>query len=487
MHTSLGYNYILYGNGELGKATLQKLKANGVCVIALLDKQVQGMYEDVPVFLPDAKELNSAKKADVIVIICLNAGMEHYDVAEGLYSLGFEKIVFLPMRHAVSHAEKIRLTNLYNRALSGLDVGNEVEKYCLYRKYQWNDNAIIRQEEKGKLIWIGQEILYSEDKSRWRGDISKVHTVNNGIDVNLNSYYWYHNLFDYLDGYRNECNAYFSIFNVEPNSEKAFFMIKDREKLFSLLKKEIMSGLDFFWEGAPEVIWNEKGYFNIIGGCHRTIFLQHQGYVFYPVKVSGEDYKVWENKDCLIETIAYIEKNEIRNTYVPVPHPDFVSFPYLREEWGKTILGGILQYLGSVRLKGVKVVDASQYEGYFARVAKRMCADKVTFFDNEEKIRGLAEKFFALLHVENIEVIDNIDRLRLECKKADILFGMLHTLFLLETGCLEMFSGKLFSEFYVEDDTFQEMILNNTKMNHYTVLQRKVFQGKMLEIGVFEM
>ena len=64
---------------------------------------------------------------------------------------------------------------------------------------------------------------------------------------------------------------------------------------------------------------------------------------------------------------------------------------------------------------------------------------------------------------------------------------MLHTLFLLETGCLEMFSGKLFSEFYVEDDTFQEMILNNTKMNHYTVLQRKVFQGKMLEIGVFEM
>ena len=113
MHTSLGYNYILYGNGELGKATLQKLKANGVCVIALLDKQVQGMYEDVPVFLPDAKELNSAKKADVIVIICLNAGMEHYDVAEGLYSLGFEKIVFLPMRHAVSHAEKIRLTNLY--------------------------------------------------------------------------------------------------------------------------------------------------------------------------------------------------------------------------------------------------------------------------------------------------------------------------------------------------------------------------------------
>ncbi len=478
--------YILYAGGELGRNTLSKLQANNNEVICFLDKKAKGVFENVKILMPDTDELDNKIKEESIVVICLNAGMLHKEVAEELYALGFEKIVFLPMEYSINYEEKIELTNLYNRALKGEDIGDKVKPYAVYRENKYKDSATIRCEDGWRLIWVGQEILFSENKLEWSGDRSKIHMINDGIDVNLNVYYWFHNLFDYLDGDREECDSYLSIFKLEANTEAAIRKLQDRERLYSVLKKHRANGLGFFIEAASEAKWNKKGYFNIAGGNHRTICLQHLGYVYYPVKINENDYKIWKNENCLHEVIEYIKNENIGQTYVPIPHPCFKDFPYQREEGGKTILGDILRYLGPIRLDGMKVVDASQYEGYFARATKRMCADKVMFYSNEEKVRGLAEQLFKLLYVESIEMIDNVDGLRIECEKADILFGMLNTPMLLEMNCLKNFSGKLFSEFYIEDSSFIELILKNTKMNQYTSLQRKVFQGKMLEVGVFE-
>lgn len=478
--------YILYGGGELGKNTLSRLQANSNEVICFLDKKAKGTLGKVKILMPDANDLESKTKKEAVVVICLNAGMLHKEVAEELYTLGFEKIVFLPMEYSINYKEKVELTNLYNKALKGEDIGDRVKPYAVYRENEYEDSATIRCENGRRLVWVGQEILFSENKLEWTGDISKIHMINDGIDVNLNVYYWFHDLFAYLDGDREECDSYLSIYKLKANTEAAIRKIRDREKLYAVLKKQITNGLDFFIEAASEAKWNRKGYFNIIGGNHRTICLQHLGYVYYPVQIDEKDYEIWKNEYYLYEVIEYIKREGIKQTYVPIPHPYFKNFPYQREEYGKTILGNILQYLGPIRLEGMKVVDASQYEGYFARATKRMCADKVTFYNNEEKVIGFVKRIFQLLYLDNIEVINNVDDLKTNCGEADILFGMLNTPILLEMNCLETFCGKLFSEFYVEDNTFVKSILQHTKMNYYMPLQRKVFQGKMLEVGVFE-
>lgn len=477
--------YVLYGAGELGQKTLYKFLERDISVVYILDKKVTGQFEKVKVSTPEMCELDAEIRKNVVVIICLNAGMLHKEVAECLYTAGFEKIVFLPMEYSISYKEKVRLTNLYNRALNGEDVKSEVRNYIEYREKNWNDSVTLRCEDKRRIVWIGQEILFSENKLEWKGDKSKVNMINNGIDVNLNAYYWFHDLFSFFDGDREECNSYLSVYNYEPNTEAANRKLLDRERLYSTLKKQLSNGLDFFIEAASEAIWNRKGYFNIVGGNHRTICLQHLGYVYLPAKISEEDYCIWKNEKYLSEVMDYITKNEIEQTYVPIPHPYFKDFPYLREENGNTILGSILKYLGPIRLEGMEVVDASQYEGYFARVAVRMCAEKVTFYNEENKVLGLAEGLFKLLYIQNVEILNDSNILRQKCEHADILFGMLNTKMLLETGCLRTFSGKLFSEFDASDNKFVESILSNTKMNHYTALQRKVYEGKMLEAGVF--
>ena len=189
---------ILYGAGEVGRNTLLNLKKeNAVRVIAFLDKNEKGIVMGIPVLPLDTVDLTSETKKEAVVVICLSDGMLHREVAETVYSYGFEKILFLPIEYQINSAEKITLTNRYNRLLMGEDVYEEIKKYEIYRKQRWEDGAAIRNEEEYTVAWIGQEILFSEDVEHWTGDLSKINRVNDGIDVNLNTYCWIHESVSY--------------------------------------------------------------------------------------------------------------------------------------------------------------------------------------------------------------------------------------------------------------------------------------------------
>ena len=481
------HRYILYGAGELGINTLSKLRKKGICVIAFLDKKEKDMIMGVPVLSLRKGDLETVKKDEIVVVICLSDGMLHHEVAEEIYMYGFKKIVFLPLEYQLNSIEKKVLTNRYNRALIGEDVYNEIEDYNIYRKQHWNDDAIIRMEKQYIVAWVGQEILFSEDVNRWKGDISKVNIVNDGIDTNLNSYYWIHELYDYFDGKREDCSKYLAICGLKHGEENAIKKIQSRERLYFSLKKEWGKGNDFFIEAAPEVMWNPKGYFNLVGGHHRTVFLQHQGNVTYPVRIHKTEYRIWENREKLFEIIEFIKQNNIYKTYVPVPHPYFINFPYQREVGNPSIISHILEYLGPIRLEEKGVLDASQYEGYFARLAKRMCAKNVKIYNQNETTAKLIKMLCDLLYVHNIEILTNNEyELKQACENVDIIWSMANTRLLLERGYLKNFSGKLFVEFSIEDIELIKMIKKNTKLRHYITLHREVFQGKLMEIGVME-
>ena len=270
---------VVYGAGELGRQTYERLKEKNVCTIAFLDKKATGKIDGIPILSPSDKALTLIERAVAVVVICLKAGNEHRQIADDLYLNGYKKIMFLPLNYAMPYNTKIRLTQLYNKALDGEIVWSDVKEYDEYICIEWRDDAVIREEREWVRVWINQEILFSEDYVNWKGDMEKIHLVNEGIDVNLNAYYWNHELFDYIDGIRSECKDYLSIFNIQQGTKGEIEKICDRERLVADLNQKLSYGLDFFIEAASEVAWNNKGYFNLVGGHHRTIFLQHRGYV----------------------------------------------------------------------------------------------------------------------------------------------------------------------------------------------------------------
>lgn len=151
---------------------------------------------------------HSKVEMEIVVVICLIDGMLHRKTAEMLYGIGYRKILFLPLEYELTLKEKVVLINRYNRLLSGEDVYEEVEEYVVYSKHRWKDTSIIRTYDDCIIAWVGQEIIFSEDINQWKGDLSKIHKINDGIDTNLNAYYWIHQLYDYFEGKRMGCDAY---------------------------------------------------------------------------------------------------------------------------------------------------------------------------------------------------------------------------------------------------------------------------------------
>ena len=474
---------LLYGAGEVGERTMHQLQSNNHKIIAFLDRKKEGYIYDVPIYTIE-KYKEEMKEDDTIpVIICLSNGALHKDVADDLYKNGFQVIFFCPIGYALSNKEKVRLNEIYNQALKGRL--NEILPYEYYQRFNFSETGIIKDDGEQVVAWVGQEILFSEDIFTWTGDLSKIHCINDGVDVNLNIYHWYQELFEYFDGKNDNCKSYLDIFHLEENSLPARKKLLDREKLYHEFERQLRTGLECFIESSTEVIWNEKNYFNLVGGHHRTMFLQHKGYAFYPVRMKKDVYEYWKNEGVLNQFIEFIREHEIEETYVPIPNPYFMDFPSKRENSGKGVLYAVLQYLGPIRLEGRVVTDISQYQGYFARMAKRMCADKVVFSSFEKEQILMARMIAELVHLEDISFEIISSSLIEVIHRSDIIFAMENIWPLLKSKTLQDYTGLLFIEMATEtkQDILDE-IREQTKLKNYQSLYKEVVDGIMMEMGV---
>lgn len=480
-------SYLLYGAGELGKNTLQKFLQNNLSVLAFIDQNISGKVCGITTdCLENIASLFYDQKESLTTIICLNAGTQHKDVAQRLFTFGFRKIVFLPIGYPLDYRTKTELTNLYNKALRAVDVASDVKDYFIYQGYHWKETAKVKNFESECICWLGEELLFSENQRDWKGERNNIHILNNMRDVNMNSLVQMHNLYLYLDGKINSCDIYLSFYPLLFRSQKAQEVLIDRKNLYLELNDNLRHGLDFFIEAAPSAIWNHHGYFNIVGGNHRTTFLQHKGWRFYPVKISAESYEYWLNKDALKDIISFISKHNITTTYVPIPHPCFMDFPSVEDKHGVTALSSILSFLGPIWLQGKKILDISQYEGVFARTAKRLRAEHIVCYNKSNILLEFSSKLANLLRISGIEFTSNERDISQHIDKFDIVFAMKNIELLLSYPSFQKFKGVLFVEFNPDDKMFIHNILSNTNLISYQKLYQKIVSGYPVEVGVFQ-
>ena len=478
------HNYILYGAGELGEKTLTTFINHGMHVSAVIDQKKRGVLLNTPIYdLKDIKNYFESELSDFIVLICLNAGTLHKEVAENLFHVGFRKIVFLPISYPLDFNTKVHLTKLFNMCLSGVDISKDVQDYEVYRNYHWAESAKIDDNDSYVTAWIGEEIFFSEDKRNWHGDKTKINSLNERRDFNLNSYSQMHNLFDYLDGKTSDYHPYISSRSVSPNSAKIQSILEDRSHLYHMLNENLSYGLDFFIEAAPDVSWNKHGYFNIIGGNHRTIFLQHQGWRFYPAKMAPKDYAHWLNNDELVRTQLFIKKHNIQSTYTSIPHPCFLDFPSIENKRGDTTLAAVLRFLGPIWLENKKILDMSQYEGCFSRTCRRLKAADVVHLDLCKQSLEFSKQLARLLHITNIDF--SCDEIKLkQISNFDIIFAMQNAHQLLYFDSIRDFKGMLFIEFPCENQQLVDELLEKSGLSTYTKLSQKFITGCQMEVGV---
>jgi len=392
---------LVYGAGEVGRRFAARALAEGYNILGFFDEKLAGgSCDGRPVFdfaapLPGPPDKNG-------VVICLADGLAHKGVAEALAAAGFSFIVLLPLGLARPPAEKDALTRLYNRVLN-LRRGDsfKVPRYeALAKPAVVPEAAVLRRENGCLTVLVEAEILFTENKSTWKGDKSKLFGAPRYSDVNIAAHGGLAALFAYLSGAAPDGQGYLDGYR----SDLANFKVDmaKRGELYDLFCRELDRGLDFFIEAAPEAEWSEQGYFNLIGGHHRTGFLVFRRHRLLPVRLSEADFERWLNRPALAAALNLL--SEGRELYAPLPHPAFRAWPVRREGRMDSVYSALYAHIGPEGLADETVFDFCDDQGYYAGLLARLRAGQVRLFAPDPAKAGLASALGALLRLPRFRV-----------------------------------------------------------------------------------
>jgi hypothetical protein len=487
---------IIYGAGEVGSSLGLKLIHNNYNLVGFLDKNRDGIEKKTKKYIYRFGTENEAvDKSKSVVIICLADGMQHKSVAEKLYSYGYRYIICLPMQMGLDRTTKNNLSLRYNWILDGdFALVDRIESFHVYLQHQLCcEDSVIYKYNGIYTVWVREECLFTESTELWKGDISKVYTRQDSQNINISSFDEYRDLFSYFRGQNSDCDKYWRVSTKERTEEEKQHEIKSREALFRTYEREYALGLEFFICGAPVVVWNDNGYWNLHGGHHRTIFLQQRGHVIFPVKMTKPEFEYWCNRKKFDEIREYISDHKISKTVVPIPHPGFINFESERELCGDTILSTIYRYIRK-RVKAdseFDILDCSHMDGYFARNFARQKKGMTVYADAPENIE-FAKMINELLYVTDIEyhVIPNLaselnnDRMYsgvFLINREDIDLGDEY----FQHKICKVTQEYLFVETVGTEQADIEKFIANTDFSDYEILHREVYLGKTRQVYVF--
>lgn len=267
---------LLYGYSRLDFAVnkYDELKYAGYKVLGYIDKNAENIKKEISIPIWQLDEIAVDKK-NTIVVIMLQNGRIHPQIAQMLYENGFSKLIYLPGK-IKSYNEKVMydrynlfLEQDFSRLKDMPQYTRLQEKEIDFGKFSCTDGLYIT-----KKIPVRDLYVYEENE--------------NSKNVALLDEKIYNSMFDYLDGVKNECKEYLDFQGV--SEEKAESLLDDRKQL-----KQFYDELDEeeFMIIAPHASWNDKGYFNIIDGLHRAIYQVRNDKKEIYIRIKKEDYIKW--------------------------------------------------------------------------------------------------------------------------------------------------------------------------------------------------
>lgn len=479
----------IYGAGEVGRRFAARAIREGYRVVCFFDRKLAGGKCDGLPVLDYASPLpDNFDKATLAVVICLADGLLHKDVVAALCATKFRFFVFLPMGLPLPPSQRDALTRLYNRVI-GIQRGEHIPlmSYAVLTKPSFTlDAAVLRTVNGRRTVLMDAEILFTDNKSTWKGDKTKLHGVAHYYDVNLALYDAFYSLFAYLAGIAADYTGY-----VKGFLDISFVDIAKRDKLYALFCRELDRGLDFFIEAAPDAEWSDAGYFNLVGGHHRTCFLFFRRHRLLPVRITEEDFEQWIHRPALEKFLGALRAQGLSELYAPVPHPAFHAFPARREDHLPSVYSALGNLTGPGGFIGETVFDLCDAEGYYARIATRLKADMVRVYAPDAGKAVVTSALNDLLHLSRIQVATESPSIGERCTFL-ILMDRAIGLSPEEREALiakadALTTGRMLWE--SPSDAFESdcrAVLSQSTFTRYNVLAHQVVNGQRRAVAIFE-
>ena len=323
-------HFLLYGAASCGTILCNQLSSQGYMVEGFIDQRADEISDlnGIKVYnLNDAG--NRFDGEECIVIISVKNVFEHSKIAADLENAGFHNIIYKPytvLKGRGTEEEK-QLSISYDKLM----VGEELELNCqlsctsTVAVYVPDKQGYILNEIEGEIVVSLPLVCLFENIDE------------NTYSQERNALYFFPHIqfFRYLQGEENADTSYYMQYCQSAAEALGSFEIteawkqnveKNRAEICNEMNNAFYFERDFFVENAPRVAWNDKGYFNLNSGKHRTAFWASKKLMFMPVKMSRKDADTWLNSSCAERVLNLLNLKKYFELRAPIEHPYFYQY-----------------------------------------------------------------------------------------------------------------------------------------------------------------
>ena len=465
---------VIYGGGALGKERYRYL-CNHYQVLAFFDQNAGSISIediDIPIYTPQdgVKKLGT----DIIVVVCIHNAYVHQEVAQYLYSLGVNKIVFLPMKDEYLSEPRMRMLRIYTYFCEhDLDKVREIPCYSSLLRQPYMD-CIIRSNSEYIVGWCPIELLYTD--KNWPGD---------NADIPAAAFRILAEGYEFFQGKIGEADSFIQVYMPEDgHSESVGDFLQRRFNTYLMLEKEWKENQEYFKYAPIEVKWNEGAYFNVLDGHNRICFLIDKGCRWIPVRMQRGDYELWLNEP-VCKTVCEKSCKMNRHYAYHLPHPLFRYEKITKDDTCADILCKTFNFL-SIKVRTINcILEISEYEGYFADNFLRMGVKQAIVLETNEEIIDKMNDIQQLIQIRHLQIVRNLGQMEGKVELAFLLKDMHEEDLehILDADCMQS-CKVLIHKAYGADKENQKMLRKHGYGEPHFLL-RVVEENEVREVAVY--
>lgn len=395
---------ILYGAATTGAILYRYFSEHGYRVVAFIDQRAdeEGTYYGLPVLSLQEAENWFSKQPEAIAVVAVKNVFEHEKIAKELWRMGCDKIIFRP--YAVVSGGGEKLDGILNQAYDEILEGKfQCELYRIngFDQFLLKDQAIIDEDENEDGEVIANIPIYDvwtdnyEDKEIIWGDIPCL-----GLAPHIG-------LFRLFQGEENEDYEEYIKFcrqaaersgGITTSQKWENSVYKNRLDVFNHMQSAWEHNREFFIQNVVKAVYNEKGYFNIVSGKHRVVFLIVMGKQYIPLRVRKSDYRKWSKEKqaaAIYELLNIYHKAEL--PCIP-DSPYFYNYPCSTSNFYERLLNRLIGILYADEydqnhgfcFEGKKVLLYNTPLAFYAHILRRSGL-QVMIYEEDEAMRELID------------------------------------------------------------------------------------------------
>lgn len=376
---------ILYEAGERAKIIYDNVIKSNLEVIAVIDREPE-LVKYTFHCVVGTMELVKKIDRNAVVIVCLQNGQLHDEVASDFYEKGFKFILFIPTTKRYKYETEMRL--IYQKILTTkLDNEENIPEY--YEMNMTNKSQDIIYEDKDWIIcWVSLEYIFSDKFGRLE---------LRGLGKHISCLEPYITLFEYISGKGEYPEEYLEYSRKDEESRKK--LLDSRVKLYEMYDEK-MRDATYFQTSPIEVRWKEEKFY-IADGHHRAVYLMLKGWYELPLKMLKEEYNMY---------MEYVRAQ----TWLRIARSERIKM--------YTICKGLLAWLNSTEYYVKEVYGARDFNDYVSWWVdyNDMNIGNLQGINIFVHICDIDEKYIELMknHQENVYIIMDADNSKkLEAKK----------------------------------------------------------------------